>query len=247
MLYDSVKGTLLELLRAPHGPPEAPVGSPDSVQIFRASPRFLRMRVLLHFLSITPAIFIELALVFAERTLELPGATAYASVVALVLTAAVALLRYFLIRLDYDMRYYVVTDRCVRIRRGALTVQESTYTFANVQNLAIRQGPLERLFDISNLHIETAGGGLAAQADQNAPAAHQAVLAGIDNAPEVRDRIRGLLKAYRDAGLGDREDDRHGPSGTLGRSGRGGRHPAEFERLREILQELRALKAALDR
>ena len=245
MIYEAIKGTLLELLRAPHGPPDPPVGSPDSVEIFRASPRFLRMRVLLHFLSVTPAILIELVLVFAERAIELPGPATSVSIVALVLTVGVAVLRYFLIRLDYDMRYYVVTDRCVRIRRGALTVQESTYTFANVQNLAIRQGPVERAFNVSNLHVETAGG-VGSQSDQTAPAAHQAVLAGIDNAPEVRDRIRALLRAYRDAGLGDQEEHAHGLSGAALRR-KPGREPAELQRLAEILGELRALKAGLDR
>jgi uncharacterized membrane protein YdbT with pleckstrin-like domain len=137
------------------------------------------------------------------------------------------------------MRYYIVTDRSLRIRQGALTIQESTYTFANVQNLTIRQGPVERLFGISNLHVETAGGAAASQSEEPGGFHHHGVLAGIDNAPEVRDRILTLLRAYRDAGLGDREDR---PKAAQGRP-----EAPRLERLQEILTELRALKGALDR
>jgi hypothetical protein len=85
------------------------------------------------------------------------------------------------------------------------------------------------------------------QADQNAPSAHQGVLAGIDNAPEMRDRILSLLRAYGDAGLGDRED--KGWPSTAGNVQKQPVAPGwtERQRLREILAELRALKAALDR
>jgi len=154
---------------------------------------------------------------------------------------AIALLlllgRYFLLRLDYDMRYYLVTDRCLRIRHGALVIQESTFTFANVQNVTVHQGPIDRLLGIANLRIDTAGGGHATD-KQNPFISHRGLLAGIDNAESVRDQILGLLKAYRDAGLGDHEDKSHplGSSQALS--------AAAIERLREIRDEIRALRTA---
>ena len=39
-------------------------------------------------------------------------------------------LAYFLIHLDYDLRYYVVTDRSARVREGAWTVHELTLSYA---------------------------------------------------------------------------------------------------------------------
>ena len=240
MIYSALRGPLLELLRAPPGPPEPPIGSPDSVAIFRASPRYMQLRIAFHVMSITPALVFEVLFIFAEAAVELHPAATVASITVLLVTAVVGVLRYFLIRLDYDMRYYIVTDRSLRIRQGALTIQESTYTFANVQNLTIRQGPLERVFGISNLHVETAGGA-AAQSSGEEPGGvhHHGVLAGIDNAPEVRDRILALLRDYRDAGLGDREDRPKAEAAQLEMN--------RLERLREILLELRALKGGLDR
>ena len=46
-------------------------------------------------------------------------------------------------------------------------VQEKTMTFSNVQNVSIRQGPMQRLFGIADLEVRTAGGG--SSSDGNAP------------------------------------------------------------------------------
>lgn len=241
MIYEALKGPLLDLLKAPTDPPPPPIGSPDSVEVFRASPRFLWMRLLVHFGSVTPALVLELLLMFAERLAALDPSVTLASSIALALTLVVVLVRYFLIRLDYDMRYYVVTDRSLRIRQGALTIQESTFTFANVQNLSIHQGPLERLFGIANLYVETAGGTAGGGASDGQGASyHHGVLAGIHNAQALRDRILVLLRTYRDAGLGDHED-RGEPKFHANRP------DAALDRLREIADAVRALKAALER
>ena len=79
--------------------------------------------------------------------------------VALLAFVGQAALTYFSLRLNYEMRWYKVTDRSLRIRAGVWNVHEMTMTFANVQNISITQGPLERLFGISDVRVETAGGG----------------------------------------------------------------------------------------
>ena len=70
-----------------------------------------------------------------------------------------AIVSFLLLRLDWKLRWYLVTDRSLRIREGIRRVREMTLTFANVQNLQIQQGPIERILGISNLQVTTAGGG----------------------------------------------------------------------------------------
>src|SRR5207249_3022813 len=63
------------------------------------------------------------------------------------------------LRLDYEKRWYVVTDRSLRIREGVVKVREMTVNFANIQNISISQGPLQRILGIADLRVDTAGGG----------------------------------------------------------------------------------------
>ncbi len=212
MLYQALKEPLLSLLRAPDHPPEPPLGSPGSAEIFRASPRYLTLQLIQHFGSLGSALAFELvAWAMMPPPAELVpiwgGATFFALAVGIVvgMTLATMLARYFLIRLDYDMRYYVLTDRSLRIRRGALTIEESTYTFANVQNLTLHQGPLERWLGITHLQLDTAGGGAPKGGDSGENLHHHGRVDGIDlqTAAELRERILQLVRSYRDAGLGD--------------------------------------------
>ncbi|MHC4448161.1 MAG: PH domain-containing protein, partial [Planctomycetota bacterium] len=158
------------------------------------------------------------------------------------LTLAATVVKYYHLRLDYDMRYYVITDRSLRIREGVLIVAESTFTYANVQNLRIEQGPLERLLGISNLVVDTAGGAGASSDEKSGShfgRPHQGVLRGVANATAVRDQMLALLKRYRDAGLGDPEDRLREPATSARRFS-----PAMVERLREIRDEFRAWRNA---
>ncbi len=66
---------------------------------------------------------------------------------------------YFLQRLNYKMRWYIVTDRSLRIRSGVVWLQEMTMTFANVQGIRLTANPIERLLGLANLEVQSAGGG----------------------------------------------------------------------------------------
>jgi hypothetical protein len=90
------------------------------------------------------------------------------------------------------------------LRQGVWTIRELTLTFANVQNVHVLQGPVERIFGFSNVMLETAGGG-SGQNEQRLVDPHRAVLRGIENPAEVRDLILNLLRRYKTAGLGDRK------------------------------------------
>jgi membrane protein YdbS with pleckstrin-like domain len=116
---------------------------------------------------------------------------------------------FLLVRLDFELRWYIVTDRSLRIRSGLVRVREMTMTFANIQHLSVHQGPLQRLLGLYDLRVRTAGGGGAEAEelhDSSSSVAHMGWLRGVDNAPAIRDLIVERMKRLRDAGLGDTDD-----------------------------------------
>ncbi len=250
MIYEAIKDRLFSLIKAPTHPPEPPAGSQGSIQIFRAAPNFLKIQLIVWGVGFAGAIVGELIFLGVElfvtrgdddRTAELALAA-----LLLVITVVGTIVKFFLIRIDYDMRYYVVTDRSLRIREGALLINESTYTFANIQNLKVTQGPLERLLGLSNLIVETAGGASSSSGDTHRKSAgHEGNLRGITNAREVRDQMLVLLKKYRDAGLGDPEDRGKDVPHAASSGGMVGFSPAAMQRLGEVLDEVRHLGQSL--
>ncbi|MBK7859223.1 MAG: PH domain-containing protein [Archangiaceae bacterium] len=113
-------------------------------------------------------------------------------------------------RIDFELRHYLVGDRSLRVSAGAVVRREVTLSYANVQNIEVLQGPLERLFGIKSVTVSTAGGGGAAAAAST----HQVVLAGITDADAVRELILGMVKQQRDTGLGEAQHaQQHGGGG----------------------------------
>jgi membrane protein YdbS with pleckstrin-like domain len=239
MIYEALKSQLLVALRVPEGPPQPPLGSPGELEVFRASPRYLQLKLLLHFASMGLVLSFELL----GWLLAPDPASAFVlrlmSILVIGLTLATALVRYFMIRLEYDVRYYLLTDRSLRIRQGCLVIDESTYTFANIQNLTVRQGPLQRLFDIADLELDTAGSSRVGSHESGGRAQHQARLEGIERASELRERISALVGEHRDTGLGDTDEQR---GRALTRS-----LPDPHEQLAAIRDELGALNRQLRR
>jgi len=150
---------------------------------------------------------------------------------------------YAMVRLDYEMRWYIVTDRSLRIREGVASIREMTMTFANVQNLTIEQGPIQRLLRISDLRVRTAGGGSGdvgkEHGDKDAHSMHVGYLRGVDEAEKIRDSILARLRQLRDSGLGDLDDASvaHAPATPSGAS--------VLAAAREVLDEARALRRAV--
>jgi membrane protein YdbS with pleckstrin-like domain len=112
------------------------------------------------------------------------------------------------LRLNFEKRWYVVTDRSLRIREGVTTVREMTVNFANIQNISISQGPLQRALRIADLRVDTAGGGGggSSRGKERSENLHTAWFRGIDNANEVRELIQQRLRRLKDSGLGDHEE-----------------------------------------
>lgn len=117
---------------------------------------------------------------------------------------------YAALRLEYELRWYIVTDRSLRIRTGLLNVQEVTMSFANLQQVVVTQGPVQRLLRIADVRVQSAGGGGGGGNKYAHPdhSLHSGVFHGVDNAPEIRDLILDRLRQFRAAGLGDPEDAR---------------------------------------
>lgn len=139
---------------------------------------------------------------------------------------------YAIVRLDYELRWYMVTDRSLRIRAGIAAVQETTMSFANVQQVVVSEGPLQRLLKIADVRVQSAGGG-GDQAESGGHSLHTGIFHGVDNAAEIRDLILERLRRFRATGLGDPDDAReHRPPATVS---------GAVEAAREALAEARAL------
>lgn len=112
------------------------------------------------------------------------------------------------LRLEYIMRWYMVTDRSLRIRFGIFTVREMTMNFANIQEISITQGPIQRLFKVSELRVRSAGGSVLGEEGDEADSSglHSAVFAGVSNPVEIREIMNLRLKKLRDGGLGDTDE-----------------------------------------
>jgi hypothetical protein len=216
----SWRSELLSFLRVPHAP-SAPAGDED-VRVFRAAPNYFRYKVArwaltnvsglvglyfgVAFLRAGPARFIPANLVNLIYLIE---------VAAVGIFVIQAVWSFALLRLDFEQRWYLVSDRSLRIREGLVRMDEKTMTFANIQHVTIEQGPLQRLLGIADLQVRTAGGG-GGGGGQSKPEKgqhskndlHVAYFHGVDNAEAIRETIRERLRRHADAGLGD-PDDQH--------------------------------------
>jgi len=238
-VFEFLKALALRFAKVPPEP-HAPAGSPGSIKIFRAAPNYWKYLLLkwgvkqvagafaiAFFLSMTaswqaaagrtasnatdeevrralqriPTLFTRI-LPNAIHTLELIGLGFFLVQMPFSLAAA---------RLNFEMRWYIVTDRSLRLREGIFRVREMTLTYANVQNIAIRQGPLQRLLGIADVVVRTAGGGGSSEDHGHdgqgvGTSMHTGTLRAVDNAEQVRDLILDRLRRLRDAGLGDPDD-----------------------------------------
>jgi hypothetical protein len=225
------KRLTLLLMRVP-AEPRLPAGDPGSARVFRAGLNYWRLRWLFWLVqqAITLAAFVAVltALHNVPDTLQIKrgkgdtrppitvslGGAVVAARVLEVMSWSFWLLQMpltlALARLDYEMRWYIVTDRAARLRDGILKVNEMTLTLVNVQDIRIAQGPLQRLLGLADVELRTAGGSETA-ADSHSgrgagPSLHLARFRGVDNAAEIRDLVRERMKHARGAGLGDPED-----------------------------------------
>jgi membrane protein YdbS with pleckstrin-like domain len=226
-VYDLVRGPLLKFLRVPAAP-TSPVGSPESIRVFRAGANFYKWSVIRWALKQTAVgvgIGAALTMLGPFYSFGIPDTVwpAWLRVSWLVMEAILAVgfilqlpVTYFIQRLGYEMRWYIVTDRSLRIRSGTWFVEERTMTFANIQQVNLTQGPLQGLLGIADLEVTSAGGGAGKkQSGTDGPNTHTGCFQGVDNAETIRDLILERLRLYRNAGLGDPDEPPEKSEGAL--------------------------------
>jgi membrane protein YdbS with pleckstrin-like domain len=203
-IYRGVWGVLVRWFRVPDRPPALPLQPGETLESFQPAEGFLRLLKLKFWILL---IIIDLAIFVAWLVIMIASPTAgiILALPALIIAIVPDIVAYIAIHLQYDTTWYVMTGRSLRIRRGIWVIHETTITFENVQDLKIHQGPVERFFGISNVLVETAGGGAPVGAE-NQPAAmtaHRGLIQGIADAPRIRDQILARLRQARTSGLGD--------------------------------------------
>lgn len=245
---ERLRSWLFRLLRVPAEP--APLHDSGDLRAFRASPNLYRYNLAKWGLTQVGALVGLLVGLVVLKTVPGLASTRWGlplpvfsimEAFAWVTFLAQLPVTYAMIRLDYELRWYLVSELSLRIHQGLTTVREQTVTFANIQHMTVRQGPLQRLLGIADLEVRTAGGG-ASQAGQHQIATrslHTAYFRGVDNADEIRDLIRERVLLHRDAGLGDPDD-----AGELGAPGamRQAGSALLLNAATELLAEMRALR-----
>ena len=155
---------------------------------------------------------------------------------------------YAVVRLEFEQHWYIVTDRSLRIRTGLLRLQESTMSFANLQQVEVKQGPLQRLLGLADVHVQSAGGGSGRPEQERGDSLHTGIFHSVENATEIRDLILARLRQFRQAGLGDPDDHHEPAAGTEPpplSAPAAAPHTDALAAAHELLTEARALRAAL--
>ena len=246
-MYNAFRQFCEQLLRIPPNP-ESPPGDESTTRCFRAAPKFYKYLLFIWSLKSGVALLAGLWLlvvpIVIAANLAKKGTDSgwlLLLIPALVFPVLIAarLFALAILRLDFDKRWYVVTDRSLRVREGIIVVREMTITFANIQNISISQGPIQRALGIADLRVDTAGGGGGDESKRLGPNLHTAWFHGIDNANEIRQLIQERLRHLKDAGLGD-----PGPS-KADPASRSVATPDVLSVLREIHGEAAALRQAV--
>lgn len=222
------KKLVLRLARVP-AEPHVPEGAEESVRVFNAGRNYFAWRLILWGLGNVVTALGLTAAVLISRIPTLPPAlrAIWVSVEtgAIVVFFASIPITYFLQRLNYEMRWYIVTDRSLRIRKGVVWLQEVTMTFANIQEIRVKANPIERWLGLANVEVRSAGGGMTAH--ETPSSGHVGEFEGVDNPEAIRDLMVERLRVYRDSGLGEKTE---------------ASEPLALSAAREVLRETWALR-----
>jgi membrane protein YdbS with pleckstrin-like domain len=233
-VHAGVWRVLADVFRVPKEPPTLPVAPGERCESFRPAPAFLSY-LRLHFWVWLLLIDLLILAVWIAIAIDSPRAGAIAAVPLFLLAVVPDVVAYIAIHLRYETTWYVLSERSLRCRRGIWTITEHTITFENVQNVAVRSGPIERWFGIAQLIVETAG---SEGGEKGTAVGNRAVVEGIDDAERLRVLVMEQVERSRGAGLGD---DRVEPAAASAAAA--GLGAAHVEALRSIRDEVRLLAA----
>lgn len=214
--YSGVWGIMGKFFKVPREAPSLPTAPGETVDSIKPSRGYLnRMRVQF-FIGLTFTTILILIGAFAVSFADEIGhvLSILSLPIALLIEIVVAMFGYLAIHLKYDTMWYVMNNRSIRLRRGIWLIRETTITFENIQNVSVHQGPVQRIFGISNVLIETAGGGGAVDPSTGVQSTHQGLIEGVANPHRIREMIMARLRQSKSAGLGDEDDHHHACSTT---------------------------------
>ena len=241
-MYKAFRSWTERLLRIPETP-DPPPGDETTTQLFRAAPNYYLyllvtwlLRTLIALGVVVPMEILPMLGPMSRAFERIPQPFMFSApslIVGIVIVQRLFALA--LVRLDFEKRFYLVTNRSLRVREGVVRLREMTITFANIQNISISQGPIQRLLGIADLRVDTAGGGSQKKEQTGEENLHGVRFRGVNNAEQVRDLINARLRQLKDSGLGDQDDAAPVAVATPGLAGP----------LREILHEATALRAAV--
>lgn len=191
------------LLKLRFEPPTLPEGS-QTLRRLKPSGRYLAYVYTGALLGYAAPCLLVPAILLVGALAGGPVVVPLVAVALLILAASLAMLGVSLValRLDWELRDYLIGSRSLRLRAGAFVQRELTLSYANVQNVEVTQGPIERLFGFKSLVVSTAGG-RRVKPGAHGDNSHEARLVGLEDAEAVRDLILGALRQHRDAGLGE--------------------------------------------
>jgi membrane protein YdbS with pleckstrin-like domain len=237
-VYRGVWAVMANLFKVPRIPPTLLALGGEEITSFRPSAGFLgylKFQFWLFLLLVDGALFVLWVVLLFKH----PITAMLLAPLFLIFGILPDILAYVALQLRFDTTWYVMSGRSLRIRRGIWLIRETTITFENVQNVELKQGPLQRHFGFSNLIVQTAGGGGApAQPGHPQTNPHEGLIEGLADATRVRDLIMSRVRRSRRAGLGDEHPDERLPS-----AGAPGWSPAHVAALREIRDEVAALRS----
>lgn len=243
-------GLLRRILRLPEGNPPLPAGDPSSVQVWNPGPAYFRYRLLLFLVAGLPSLLVVLLAVgggLGGMGLAMlnEGAPAIVAAMPVVLGGGISFhvlltmaFGVFRIRLEQDMLRYTLTDEAIRLRRGVVAIEEITLSFANIQNVKLHQGVLQRAFGVADLLVETAGGGGGASAEGGG-GGHVGLIVGVSEPEALRELIVTRARQHRGDGL-----HRPAPRAAAMRSV-AAVPPEALALLREAVADLQAARKAL--
>lgn len=190
------------LLKLRTEPPHLPEGS-TLVRQLKPSEQWLAYRYLATLAGLLYQFVVAGGAALAALT-QIPGVGGWLLAALLLLVEFVVVgFALVTVRVDFDLRHYLVGDRSLRVAQGVWKREEVTLSYANIQNLEVSQGPLERLFGFKSLTISTAGAD-AAPTSAGSGHSHLVTLVGLPDADALRALMLSMLKEHRDTGLGDR-------------------------------------------
>ena len=229
---------VLGLLSVPPAP-EQPDGSPDSIRVFHAGDNFYKWSLLEWGLKTVVFILpLAVATLGVARGMEQAPAWGQTTLTLLLIAiwtayAVTTIVTLLARRLNYLLRWYIVTDRSLRIRSGVFQVNELTMTYGNIQEIRVTAGPIQHLLGLADVEVQAAGGGGGDPRQRRN--GHTGRFEGLSNADAIRDLIVERLRQYRDSGLGEAQ---HSAPATAA---------SELAAATALLDEARRLRAVVTR